>query len=447
MRIHHIAISFLLITPWLQAENFSPFHARSMAMGQTGVASGNTTEATLLNPALLATQKQSADFAMALPIIGITAADDDDVIDSIDKFDQSNIVDRFDQATTAFNNTQNSINLQNMNAVLREMNVELGKLSNKALRLNAGLGIVLSIPGKAFSSALSINTSSAVSTAFSYRDSNKINNITLALTDLNTDTVNSTVPTTAAGLIGKTYAPYMEKDNSGNPTGKVDLGNFDSRVRMVGIAITDLGLSFARQFTIKNQKISLGLTPKFQRVDTFDYTAVAVRKNTSGNGYESGLKNVKKEAEDADASDSGFNMDIGLAYSRGKMTYALAIKNLISQEYESLNNNVFLVEPRTTIAMAYRSGGFNAAIDADLTEQAGLLPNQGTQNLGLGLEYNAWDTVQLRAGYRHNLAREDNDLVTAGIGLSPFGVSVELALMASPELDEAGLVLQTGFRF
>jgi len=42
---------------------------------------------------------------------------------------------------------------------------------------------------------------------------------------------------------------------------------------------------------------------------------------------------------------------------------------------------------------------------------------------------------------------DDNgeDLITAGLGLSPFGVSLEISAIASE--NTVGIVFQTGFRF
>ena len=461
MRKHILAISILASSQIATAENFDPMHARATAMGGTGVASSKTSAAPLFNPALLATQHQSADFAMAFPIVGVRAADEDDLIDTVDEFDESGVVDNLDTAITGFNNavqSGNPTNISNsitqLNSNIGDLNSQLSNLSGKALRANAGAGFVLAIPSRKFSAAFSFNTTGAISAQFNYQDANKVNNLRAALDDLSDDINNGNVDLGDLNdLLGKSYAQYLAKDldNDGtldtlNPNGEIDLGDFNSQVRMIGVAITDLGISFARHFEYDGHTFAIGITPKLQRVDTFDYTAIAIQQDENGD-YTSGLEDFEDQAEDADASDDGFNLDLGVAYTTGKMTYALAVKNAISQEYESLNNSVVVVDPRATLGVSYQNGGFNVALDADLTEQVGLLVGEETQFVGFGMEYNLGDTAQMRIGYRHNIADADDDLVSLGFGLSPFGVSLDLTVVASTEEDEVGAVVQTGFRF
>ena len=52
---------------------------------------------------------------------------------------------------------------------------------------------------------------------------------------------------------------------------------------------------------------------------------------------------------------------------------------------------------------------------------------------------------QLRAGYRANLSNSDRSVTSAGIGFSPFGVHVDLAVAGND--NEVGIAAQVGFRF
>ncbi|MEK9711486.1 MAG: hypothetical protein VW258_02865, partial [Thalassolituus sp.] len=66
----------------------------------------------------------------------------------------------------------------------------------------------------------------------------------------------------------------------------------------------------------------------------------------------------------------------------------------------------------------------------------------------IGGELDAFGWAQLRAGYRTNLAG-DNNVVSLGAGVSPFGVHLDLALMADiakPE-KEFGAAMEFGFYF
>ncbi|MDO6804659.1 conjugal transfer protein TraF, partial [Wenyingzhuangia sp. 1_MG-2023] len=51
--------------------------------------------------------------------------------------------------------------------------------------------------------------------------------------------------------------------------------DMDSYLEMVGVAVSDLGISFSREFSIWDKKVAIGITPKYQRVITLHYAAEA----------------------------------------------------------------------------------------------------------------------------------------------------------------------------
>ena len=68
-----------------------------------------------------------------------------------------------------------------------------------------------------------------------------------------------------------------------------------------------------------------------------------------------------------------------------------------------------------------------------------------SQNISLGAEFNVLDFLQLRAGYRYNISDSNTNAAALGVGLSPFGVHMDLAVEGSDR--EVGVGLQFGFRF
>jgi hypothetical protein len=64
----------------------------------------------------------------------------------------------------------------------------------------------------------------------------------------------------------------------------------------------------------------------------------------------------------------------------------------------------------------------------------------------LGAEFDAWRWAQLRVGYRYDIKRNYPGLPSVGLGLSPFGIHIEVSA-AYANGKEAALSLQTGFRF
>ncbi|MGR5541169.1 hypothetical protein ACPV5V_21695, partial [Vibrio campbellii] len=45
-----------------------------------------------------------------------------------------------------------------------------------------------------------------------------------------------------------------------------------------------------------------------------------------------------------------------------------------------------------------------------------------TQYARIGTELDAWEWAQLRLGYQHSMTDDAEDVITAGMGLKPFGL-------------------------
>lgn len=107
------------------------------------------------------------------------------------------------------------------------------------------------------------------------------------------------------------------------------------------------------------------------------------------------------------------------------------------------------LNPQIRGGIAYHSKWFNAAFDIDLIKNKAVAYEAETQYASIGAELDLYRSFQLRAGYRTNLVSGGTDVVTAGFGLSPFGVHIDVAVMANPSevKREAGAVLDLGFYF
>ena len=112
----------------------------------------------------------------------------------------------------------------------------------------------------------------------------------------------------------------------------------------------------------------------------------------------------------------------------------------------------FECEPTLRVGNSYNGGWYRLAADLDLTESKGPMFADGTEFFkgsqygSLGAVINAWEFAELRAGYRHNFASDDSrnetedsdGVITLGAGLYLWAVQFDLALQASPDLDDVG---------
>lgn len=113
---------------------FSATHvadSRGNGMGNTGVASADYLVAPFYNPALTAQYRDSDDFAILIPAIGVTARDSDETLEEID--DLQDTIDRFKASPTQENVNQLNKHLDNLD-------------DNKPLTVTGTLGVAVAIP-------------------------------------------------------------------------------------------------------------------------------------------------------------------------------------------------------------------------------------------------------------------------------------------------------------
>jgi hypothetical protein len=241
--------------------------------------------------------------------------------------------------------------------------------------------------------------------------------------------------------------PTIEDLNNGINT---DLAVEDpnSEGEIVGIAISELGVTLAHSFEIATTQIQVGVTPKYQEIRTFLYLA--------------NLDTLEKDDFDAaeqETKESAFNLDVGLATQLGEtkaITVGMMVRNLVPREVEtisalntqgSLQTRTFKLEPSVQLGVSYDAEHFTVTADLDLTETKAFAFEGDQQMIALGAEADIARWVQLRAGVRHNLASgspasDDIDaptLFTAGLGLTPGIFYFDLSGGISDKEYSAGL--------
>ena len=103
------------------------------------------------------------------------------------------------------------------------------------------------------------------------------------------------------------------------------------------------------------------------------------------------------------------------------------------------------LEPVVTAGAAYNGETFTIAADLDLTTTERFSRGDESQFFRVGAEA-GWEWAQLRVGYQMDMEDGTNDIATAGIGFSPFGV-FHMDLSAAAGDETYGVVLSTSFTF
>ncbi|UPR58555.1 conjugal transfer protein TraF [Vibrio sp. ED004] len=233
----------------------------------------------------------------------------------------------------------------------------------------------------------------------------------------------------AANLFAKAYTESFATPDvytTGSDTDKLEL----STVEAVSIGVTEVGLSLAKYQTFMGQHISFGVTPKIQRIYTYNYIA-------SVNDYD--LSDVRENSN----GETAFNMDAGALWFFGPFRVGVAATNLISRDIETKDTSKRLVsttdsskyhdvggkytyqlEPVYTVGAGIVSDYFTLSVDYDLNETEKFTSfDDNEQMIRVGTEVDLLRQLKLRGGYYKNLAYSDSEgTVTAGIGLSPLNL-------------------------
>lgn len=367
---------------------------------------------------------------------------------------------------------------------------DLDDLNNKALRLNVGGSIGAAIPSKKFSLGVSLSGQGVFSGKIIVPPSDSdqlrnyagatqdyltevvaVQNATNALFDAQTaleaDPTNPALQQAAQDAIddldtaqasfnafsyGGSATPNDDTDGEAiifqNGELIADDAQLDSTVHMIGAGIADIGLTASRIFNIGGKDIAIGITPKLQLVTVFDYIFELDGEDENGNEVDFDEDSIRDNTEEY----STFNIDLGAAHQFGSVNQwqaGVVIKNLIGKEFDSSNGETIEISPMVRAGISHRTDWTKVAFDLDLTENDPVAFESATQYAALGAEFNVFRLLQLRAGYRMNLAESGQDVVTAGFGFSPFAVHMDLGVMANtsdPE-KEAGIAFEFGVEF
>ncbi|PSW09171.1 hypothetical protein C9J01_21320 [Photobacterium rosenbergii] len=204
----------------------------------------------------------------------------------------------------------------------------------------------------------------------------------------------------------------------------------------------DIGFTFAKEFIFLDRDLSLGISPKFQQLLAYNYQDNIDTFDDDDFDFSSDY--VDKSA---------FNADLGAAYALSRnVMLGLSAQNLFSQSLKTnISNGVqatYEVKAQYTAAVAYNHPRFTVAADVDLnSNQPFKEKSYKTQFARIGLEADAWRFAQLRLGYIHSMTDYADDLITAGIGLKPFGkFGLDIAALYGDE-DNYGASAQLVFHF
>lgn len=403
-----LGVALLAVTTAAVAVPFNAFDPRSLAMGGTGVASATKGDASFYNPALLGFKDKNDKYILEFPIVKAGVSDPGNLGQSVQDFNSGDYIAGFRSSLNAYNLSPTAANRTTLLTTTNRLVIGLQSLSDKTIQGDADAAFELALPGKRLATAL----------VFSTR------------------LVGGGVGSVSAEDLGRLNAIVSSLNSPTPPSYVTDPTNqFSSSVSIRFAVIGELGLSLAKQFTFKGQSFVIGVTPKYVRVQTYDYRFTGAD-----------LDNAKVSPSEGKATDFSLDMDFGVAKDFGHgWRGGLSVKNMFGESYITARGNVMTLAPQARIGVMRHNNWGDLAVDFDLTQNDPVGYDSKTRYLGVGAEFQLWRIARTRVGFRYNFADSSTSIVSGGVGFSPFGINLDLAIAGN--LNEIIAGAQTGFHF
>jgi len=209
------------------------------------------------------------------------------------------------------------------------------------------------------------------------------------------------------------------------------LDSNSTTVALTGFGVAEVPISYGYAI---NEHLAVGGNFKIMRGRVYG-NQVLVFDNDSGELISQTDENFQETTT--------FGVDLGILARYDKFAVGLVGRNLNSPKFDGFSKDVILsngdtvtvtaaevqIDPQLTAGFAFMPfETLTLEVDCDLTANETTFPGYSTRNLSLGMEWDVFSALALRAGIYKNLAEDDVDLVyTAGLGLNLWAVRLDIA--------------------
>ena len=389
------------------------FTAKRTGQGFTGLTQDFTSS--LSNPALLTKFDNNDDVFFSLNV-GIMASDKYDVADTAE-----DISDNLDKLADDINgiqlqNFQSSEQQQNyyndLNEQVDVIITDFKKIDGKVVKIRNGLNFQILIPNRYISIGFFTNQYGRIGGTMDYSEGDE------AILD---QAVNDCTNMLDCNL---------------------NLNNLESATTAVGYSIAEAGVMAAYP-AVKhaNYDLSIGAKLKYQRVDLY-FNRVQISDFDDDDFEITDDENITDE--------SGSNIDLGLYLAWGverQWHAALVTNNLIKQTVHHVEQGItFTLKMTSSFGLSYQNDWLSLATEIDLTDREQFASLAPSKYAGAGAEFRFYEHIQFRLGYRTDLNDVDDDIYTAGIGISPWDVfAIDIAAFTGDN-DTIGAALQLSLK-
>lgn len=410
------ALALMGLAEAVHALPFNEFDARSMGLGGAGVASSSFSAALLHNPGLLGLSSKDDTASFSMPFVGVRLADPDNMQDEAKRLsDESQLgdlvkaADLYVTAAKAQNSASLTAQRDAMLAAAPGVRSDLARVANKTVHGEVGAGMAFAFPNRE-----SWNWGVSVKTHIYGAGKTTVADADLTLLDYaqqNLASVTAAIDGNAACASTNLEACSGNSTLFKGDTLRLQSSEFHSEGQITGVVITEVGPTFAQRKVWGGREWGVGVTPKVQRIDYFDYIGQIDRLNSE----------TDFDAKDYLDNKSTVNLDAGLATRLDPMTtWGLSIRDLFPNQVTTKIGNTIKLFPRVRTGLAVQRGDWLYTSDVDLTRNRAVALAAPTQYVSMGAEWGWSYTGKLRMGYRHDLVSKQTG--TFSLGFSAIGL-------------------------
>jgi len=397
-------ISIIIFSVALFGLDFQPMGFKSIGMGGAGVANASGSMSAYYNPALLTKTKYNLEYSLNIGV-GVREINLADPIDKLsNEYELTDTIDIIaEHAPISGSNDETTIN--NIKGALNEI-----------YRLSQGNGVTLN-PTAAF--------------AVQYK------NYAFGIYGLGDLTASAVIDRQRLYLIFKDdktqgYYYYIPDTDTYGATDKETyekysleyaLDNNLTYLKINGIAIAEVPISYAKKFYIKGASVSFGVNLKYMQGMTYkDVLSI----DTDSDELKDSLNENKKTT-------SNVGLDLGMLVESGNFRMGLVGKYLNSPKFDYYDGSSYKVSPMVRGGVAVDLNRWlTFAMDIDLTENSTGIRDFKSQYVGGGLNFHPGTWLSVRAGAMRNMVQdEEGTILTGGFGIGLKWIQLDLAAEAS----------------
>ncbi len=361
------------------------FNAKTLGSAGVGVAGTDFNNGAFLNPALV--NIYTDDSAISLNAsVGLIGSDDDELLDNAEDLEDE--LDDIDDSVPSSAEVDDIVDL-------------LNDIDGAEADFEFGSYFQIALPNKYVSLALFVNLTSDTA-------------ITTEVSSADIAALNAAADTLA-----------------------FDSNSVTSEVLVLNATIAEYGVALGKTFSIPGANISIGISPKLQDIDIYDYVATV-------DLYDEDDFDSRRNR----SSDTHFNADVGLHIAIGEsFKVGAVLSNINEEDFDTEENRDLEMETRATAGFAYQKGDTFVEVNVDLDDAKDFVSQEDVQILRVGSQLDVFNWAKLRLGYKHDFEDHQSDLFTLGFGFRPRGImSIDVAGIVG-ENETYGGVVQFNFDF